>query len=53
MHKEGRKRKVGIITPPDVRALANLRTPSPKRHREENGDDVELESWNYASEMGK
>ncbi|KAJ7374853.1 SAM domain and HD [Desmophyllum pertusum] len=53
MHKEGRKRKVGIITPPDVRALANLRTPSPKRHREENGDDVELESWSYASEMGE
>lgn len=45
---QGRKRKVGIVTPPDARAL---RTPSPKRQREENGDDIE--SWNDLSEMGK
>ncbi|KAL9975396.1 hypothetical protein ACROYT_G012553 [Oculina patagonica] len=44
---QGRKRKVGIVTPPDARAL---RTPSPKRTREENGDGVE--SWNDLSEMG-
>ena len=46
MNKEGRKRKVAIVTPPDVRSLTNLRTPSPKRYREENGDD-------YESEIGK
>ena len=43
MNKEGRKRKVAIVAPPDVRSL---RTPSPKRCREENGDD-------YESEIGK
>ena len=46
MNKEGRKRKVAIVTPPDVRSMTNPRTPSPKRCREENGE-------NYDSEIGK
>ena len=51
MNKESRKRKVAIVTPPDVRSLTNPRTPSPKRCREENGDNDE--TWNYESELGK
>ena len=47
MNKEGRKRKVAIVTPPDVRSP---RTPSPKRCREENGDDYESDD---ESEIGK
>ena len=53
MHKEGRKRKVGIVTPPDARSLTNLRTPSPKRYREENGDDGVESRNNSESEMGE
>ena len=33
MNQENRKRRVAIVTPPDVRNLT--RTPSPKRHRNE------------------
>lgn len=38
MHQQNRKRKVGIVTPPDVKGL---RTPSPKKLKE-NG----VQSWN-------
>jgi len=34
MHNENRKRKVGIVTQPDVQGLTSPRTPSPKRQRE-------------------
>lgn len=51
MQRESRKRRVGIVTPPDVRAL---RTPSPKRYREANGDGVEMGEANVsASKDGK
>ena len=38
MHQQNRKRKVGIVTPPEVKGL---RTPSPKKLKE-NG----VHSWN-------
>lgn len=45
MERESRKRRVGIVTPPDVQALTYEppRTPSPKRYREENDNCVEVD----------
>ncbi|CAH3031842.1 unnamed protein product [Pocillopora meandrina] len=42
MQRESRKRRVGIVTPPDARVLMTPRTPSPKRYRKENGDNLEM-----------
>lgn len=44
---QSRKRKVGIVTPPDQRRLTSPRTPSPKRQREKG---VQISTWNDTSE---
>ncbi|XP_073233759.1 deoxynucleoside triphosphate triphosphohydrolase SAMHD1-like [Porites lutea] len=46
MHRQGRKRKVGTVTPPDGLIASACRTPSPKRHKDHGITNEDFHAYN-------
>lgn len=46
MHRQGRKRKVGTVTPPDGLIASACRTPSPKRHKDHGTTNEDFHAYN-------
>lgn len=46
MHRQGRKRKVGTVTPPDGLIASACRTPSPKRHKDYGTTNEDFHAYN-------
>lgn len=52
MHRQGRKRKVGTVTPPDGLIASACRTPSPKRHKDHGTTDEDFHAYNGQAVSG-
>ncbi|CAH3139336.1 unnamed protein product [Porites lobata] len=52
MHRQGRKRKVGTVTPPDGLIASACRTPSPKRHKDHGTTNEDFHAYNGQAVSG-